>query len=211
MLCPHKWRHWPRCFSEGSTPALRDDIKNIPYYPPHITEWIDPARVIKNLGLGVELPQAQPYMYVCDYQDLDRVASFLRQRGVRDGEAVCYHNTTTSLYRELGILPPAETFWYDMDVHAWPQREPYMRERLDTAWKDRTRPRYIVSDLQRGTRSLPPPPDPAHPLALPDSFPPSWRDRFPWSEPIVFRAGRYAVHEYRSPAVPRLTGLVPDD
>ena len=56
--------------------------------------------------------------------------------------------------------------------------------------------RYVVSDLQKVGLT------PAQaaavgrngPLALPPAFPDYLCNRYPWSEPIVFRAGRYLVH-----------------
>jgi hypothetical protein len=43
---------------------------------------------------------------------------------------------------------------------------------------------------------------PGKPHALPPAFSracAAWRDVFPWSEPVVFRAGRYVVHRVEGP------------
>jgi hypothetical protein len=64
-----------------------------------------------------------------------------------------------------------------------------------------------VSDLAAYALDLTPVQIMAEPSdALPPDFPDQWRDVFPWSEPILFRAGRYVVHRVTSPVV----RLLPD-
>jgi hypothetical protein len=42
-----------------------------------------------------------------------------------------------------------------------------------------------------------PPPGPT--TALPPRFPAWGQDTYPWNQPVVFRAGRYFVHEVTDP------------
>jgi hypothetical protein len=65
-----------------------------------------------------------------------------------------------------------------------------------------SRQRYVVSDLMRMTYYK----DQAYaPGAngdsrrLPQWFPASQRNAFPWNQPIVFRSGRYVVHKVEKP------------
>ena len=44
---------------------------------------------------------------------------------------------------------------------------------------------------------LPPPPGLVH--ELPAGFPAWGKEVYPWNQPVVFRAGRYMVHEVREP------------
>jgi hypothetical protein len=44
-----------------------------------------------------------------------------------------------------------------------------------------------------------PPPPPGPTTELPPDFPAWGKDVYPWNQPVVFRAGRYFVHEVRDP------------
>ena len=61
--------------------------------------------------------------------------------------------------------------------------------------------RYVVSDLVPATylRPIGPAPPPGPATALPPDFPAWGKDVYPWNQPVVFRAGRYVVHEVRDP------------
>jgi hypothetical protein len=139
-----------------------------------------------------------------DWIHLARVAEFLRGEGVRDGELTCYHRGTIPLYLELGVQPSTRLVWIDILVHFFPGHMDEMRSELAHSGQ-----RYLVSDLG-GPRSL----DPAlavsggkdQPLALPPGFPRDWATHYPWSEPVVFRSGRYLVHRATGP-VGTLTGI----
>jgi hypothetical protein len=67
---------WPRCWREGSTPAIRDRLGQ--YVDVHCgTRW----------------------------QDLDAVARFLRAVGPGDRELTCWHDSTHPLYLMLDVEP----------------------------------------------------------------------------------------------------------
>ena len=74
-----------------------------------------------------------------------------------------------------------------------------------------SRQRYVVSDLMRTTQTMRKayaPGADGDPCKLPDWFPVSQRDKFPWNQPIVFRSGRYVVHKIENPlGVDRHPGL----
>ncbi|HEX5269284.1 MAG TPA: hypothetical protein VFW33_02300 [Gemmataceae bacterium] len=124
-----------------------------------------------------------------DWADLERVADELRRRGAGDGEVTCYHDSTHPLYLELGIEPPTPYLHFGTVLGSFPGHRREVRERLI-----RSRHRYVVSDLFMGGLSagqidaLAPGQIPDVPGAGPGAV-------FPWHLPIVFRAGRYAVHE----------------
>ena len=61
--------------------------------------------------------------------------------------------------------------------------------------------RYVVSDLLRMTYRLDEAyaPGQAGPNSLPAWFPKSQRHLFPWNQPIVFRSGRYVIHQVTRP------------
>ncbi len=159
---------WPRCWREGSTPALRDRLGQ--YNDVHCgTKW----------------------------EDLERVARYLRtvEPPLGDRELTCWHDSTCPLYLMLDLKPSTRYLHFGTvfglrskagvvaaEVRACPQR-------------------YVVSDLRRMTYRLD---DASAPGAhgghsLPAWFPKSQRGVFPWNQPIVFRSGRYVVHEVVNP------------
>jgi hypothetical protein len=74
-------------------------------------------------------------------------------------------------------------------------------QQLETEVRN-TRPRYVVSDLGTMTwsrREALIPGDFDRWDRLPGWFPENFRDVFPWDQPIVFRSGRYLVHEVTKP------------
>src|SRR5207249_1881573 len=64
--------------------------------------------------------------------------------------------------------------------------------------------RYVVSDLRRMTSERDPDftPEAGGPNCLPAWFPRSQLEKFPWNQPVVFRAGRYLVHKITHPPRP---------
>jgi len=119
-----------------------------------------------------------------------------------------------SSYYVNAVDPPEDRFEdyivHDLIVSRFYGRDVVLQEELQNCPQ-----RWVVSDLQRATLDEPPF-DPAHPLDLPANFPDKWRNRYPWSLPIVFRAGRYCVHDARNRdgsmrKVTKLTGLVYDE
>lgn len=115
-----------------------------------------------------------------DWADLERVADFLRQRRARDAEVTCYNNSTHPLYLILDLRPSTRFLHYDTILMCFPSRREEVRQALKESGQ-----RYVVSDRQ----------------ALPGDEEPG-RDEFPWSLPVLFRAGRYAVHEARAEVGP---------
>jgi hypothetical protein len=123
-----------------------------------------------------------------DWADLARVADFLRRLDLHDGELTCYHNFTHPLLLDLGLKPSTPFLHFDTTLAAFPSRRPQVRGALASS-----RQRWVVSDLlavglHRGQTEA--------------DLPPRWTRLYPWSEPVVFRAGRYAVHRMAGPVAP---------
>ena len=131
-----------------------------------------------------------------EWQDLDRVVGHLRQQQIADGQLMAFNNSLIHLYWELGIRPPTRYVYFENCLVFFPERTEQIMSTVAAA-----RPRYVVSDLIAAGLS---------PEAL-DSIRPGTRLRsvdvqragaeplFPWSHPVVFRAGRYAVHRVEEP------------
>jgi hypothetical protein len=135
-----------------------------------------------------------------DWADLERVADYLRRRHPGDGEVTCYNNTTHPLYLALDLRPSTPFLHFNTVLACFPSRREEVRRALAAS-----RQRYVVSDL----RAVPPldkegalAQRPGRPLALPPAFPGDMTGTFPWSLPVVFRAGRYLVHEAKGEVGP---------
>jgi hypothetical protein len=129
-----------------------------------------------------------------DWQDLDRVADYLREQQVADSELLCFTNSTIHLYWELGIRPATRYVYLENNLVFFSERTEQLASEIAAAG-----PRYVVSDLmaagvpresldsiRQGARLRPAAGDERGPI-------------LPWSHPIVFRAGRYAVHRVQGP------------
>lgn len=131
-----------------------------------------------------------------DWQDLARVADYLRQQRVGDCELLCFNNSTISLYWTLAIRPPTRYVYWENCLVFFPERTEEMMAALEAA-----RPRYVVSDLLAAGMSRAALGSIQRDARLSLMFNRSDRDRpvLPWSHPITFRAGRYAVHHVQEP------------
>jgi hypothetical protein len=166
-LRPQRLALWARCWQEGSTPELRD-------------------RLALNAGAGGS----------ADWQDLQRVADFLRSEGVGDGELTCLSGCTHPLYLEMNLEPSTRYSQVAATPVYFASRAEQIRGELEAS-----RSRYVVSDLaekmltyEHALEEVP-----GEPLALPPHFPPQYLSTYPWCEQLVFRSGRYVVHRVRGP------------
>jgi hypothetical protein len=135
-----------------------------------------------------------------DWTKLEEIADYLRSLNLKDGELTCYNDSTHPIYLNLDLEPSTPFLHFGLLLRCCPGRCEDMREALA-----QSRERYVVSDVQ----------DPiayeafaaveaSNELALPPMFPTAYRDLFPWTEPIVFRRGRYLVHRVTGPVAPLL-------
>jgi hypothetical protein len=157
---------WGRCWSEGSTPRVKDGVK------------------LMTIG------------YTPNWESLEDVAEWLRQRDLNDGELTCYCNSTHHLYLELNLKPSTPYMHFDSTLAYFPNHHDLIRQQLQDSPQ-----RYVVSDL-RAVMSDPPPAPCDRPLDLPADFPSRFRPLFPWDLPIVYRAGPYTVHRVNGPVGP---------
>jgi hypothetical protein len=133
---------------------------------------------------------------VPNWQDFDRVAAFLREHRIRDGELTCYNSTAVHLYGILGLGPSTRYVYLEQIMIYFPDRHATFLQALSDS-----RQRYVVTDLIASGLS---PSGIARlcaegPLADPPRFPSRLRDVYPWSQPAVFRAGPYLVHRAETP------------
>ncbi len=124
-------------------------------------------------------------------EDLARVAEFLRRAHVGPRDVCFYNSDFVSLHRQLGLQPPTRyTYLHEIQVF-FPERRAQIQADLA-----RSRHRYVVTDLvscgmpRRDAEAI----GPAGPLAPPPAYARSRPASYPWSCPVVYRAGTYLVH-----------------
>jgi len=131
-----------------------------------------------------------------EWSDLERVADYLRGQDLADGELTCADWRVNSLYLELNVAPSTRYIYLNVMYIFFPRHFADVQDALAG-----TRQRYLVADLCLGglTPAQAREERPGRPLALPPAFGPDSARLFPFSEPMVFRAGRYAVYRIDHP------------
>lgn len=135
-------------------------------------------------------------------QDLARVADYLHRCGVQ-GRDVCFYNSDfVGLYHSMGLTPPTRFVYVHELLVFFPKRHAEMHDQLF-----RSGHRYVVTDLVACgmPRHLAEQIGPDGPLAPPPAYD-RGRAGYPWSLPVVYRAGTYLVHRVDRPL--EATGLM---
>lgn len=160
---------WPRCWQETGSAELRDKLG-------HYTH----------------------VFCATNWENLEEVAEFLKTLNppLGPGELNCWHDSTHPLYLILN-LEPATRYMHYGTVFGIRSHAAGIAAEVAAS-----RQKYVVSDLMRvagsSTEAYEPGAD-GDPHQLPAWFPSSDREKFPWNQPIVFRAGRYVVHKIEKP------------
>jgi len=163
-ISPDRVSLWTACLQSGNRDQIRDNLALITHSAGQ-TSW----------------------------QELRRVAQFLRSQGIKDGELTCYHISAQPLYLELKVKPSTRFLSVNrMAMNYGSRIHIVMRELAASKQK------FIVTDLlhtpnysltAEARQTLP---------KLPDNVPANYRRAFPWRQPVVFRSGRYLVHRVRA-------------
>jgi hypothetical protein len=172
-LINHEWRSvWWKCVSEGSSPELKDQLS---FY-----RYIHCAPT---------------------WTDLDDVWNYLETLQLKDGELICWDDSTHPLYLDLKIRPGIRYMHVNTALDNFVSKRPQIRQELIDS-RARHERQFVVSDIGV-VRFLydffPTEPPSADVPELPDAFPCFCRDVFPWNQPIVRKFGRYYVHEITKP------------
>jgi hypothetical protein len=163
---------WGRCWGEGSSADLRD-------------------------ALTLEKDKA-----ATGWADLARVQTFLATKHLRGGELTCLSVSTTPLYWQMDLPPSTRFVLLEPALGMFRLHAEQIRNEIKTSPQ-----RFMVSDLRqlKLTAQEAAVEMPGRPLALPP-FPdrPMTREAmadFPMDMPVVFRSGRYLVHDCRPSAL----------
>jgi hypothetical protein len=156
---------WPRCWTEGSSPELRDRLGQ--YTDVHCgTKWLE----------------------------LEAVAAYLRtiDPPLAPGELNCWDDSTHPLYLMLDLEPATRYMHYGTAFGIKSKRaviaEEVATSRQRIVVSDLLRmkwDRYAVYRSESWRDGDP----------LPVWIPLLERQKFPWNQPVIFRCGRYVVHK----------------
>jgi hypothetical protein len=126
-----------------------------------------------------------------NWNEMEPVIDFLKTQNLKDGELTCYNVHTIHIYDRLGIRPSTRYVGLSSLITLFPSRQQQLAEALVTS-----RQRLIVTELvESGLRVAEATDQGDEPNSLPPAFPKIEKPTFPWSHPVVFRSGRYLVHQ----------------
>ena len=130
------------------------------------------------------------------FGDLEKVAEFLRQQGVQQGELVCFNDSLVHLYPRMQLQPPTRFVYLNALLVYFPDRRQLLHEALA-----RTRQRFVVVDAGASglTREQAVAVGTGGPSAPPPALATNTKNTYPWSHPIVFRSGPYVVYWITGP------------
>jgi hypothetical protein len=129
-------------------------------------------------------------------KDLARVADYLQRQGI-SGQDVCFYNSDfVGMYRRMNLMPPSRyTYFHELIRYLPSHHDDLLRGVAESPH------RFVVTDvLSTGIKA-----DrvdrlgPNGPLPDVKAQPKSWSSGYPWSYPVVFRAGTYLVHRIDGP------------
>jgi len=131
-----------------------------------------------------------------DWNELEAVEQYLRTQNLKDGELNCFNTTLVYLYPQLSVKPATRFVFFDSTLLFCPSH----RDEFYTAINNNPH-KYIVTDLIDsgfGREAALAKSSDSKQLTPPD-YPVSLKGAYPWSHPVVFRAGRYLVHKVEQP------------
>ena len=164
------------------SPAFRVD---------RIQNWAD---CIRN-GSSATIRDSLAYSPVPNFEELEPVRGFLSDQDVSDGEVTCFNVHLIHLYEQLEIEPSTRFIQFWAYVELFPDQVEFLQQQLSESHQ-----RFVVSDMVESGLTV----EEAtairdeNPQLPPPAFDPP-EDSFPWSMPIVFRSGRYLVHQVKGP------------
>jgi hypothetical protein len=137
-----------------------------------------------------------------NWVELGRVTDYLRAQDLHDGDLLCYEATALAVDEELGLRLPTRFPHPTTALAQYVAHRTALRRELQAGPQ-----RYILTDMASWEEPHLAPAQaeaerPGDPLALPPDFPPHLTGVWPFTEPVVFRAGRYYVHRATRPAQP---------
>lgn len=171
-----------------------------PFKPERARLWTTCLQQPSNAELKARLA----LLVQVDWEDLEAVRQFLAEQQLKDRELHCYNTTLIYLYPELNLQSATRYAFFDSTyVFCRSHREELFQSLVESPQK------YIVTDLIESGFNRETALAPAEEGAgqnVPPQYPVSLKGAYPWSHPVVFRAGRYLVHKVKRPLGRIVTG-----
>lgn len=160
--------------------------------PNRIALWTD---CVQRAG-APELHDRLRRLATPEWQYQEQVAEWLAGQGARDGEVLAINDSLVHLYNRLEFLPPTRFVYIEQSYFLFPEFRDDFRQMIRE-----TPLRFTVVNLIESGLSYPE----AHaisagdPLAWPPAVSRRADGRYPWRQPIVYRAGPYVVLDAAEP------------
>ena len=135
--------------------------------------------------------------------EIEPVVRFLEQQSVLDGEVTCYNVHTIHIYHRLGLAPSTPYVGLSSLITLFPSRSDAIAKALHNSTQ-----RYIVTELVESGMPFAEAVVEQDTVPIPPTYPVCHSATFPWSHPVVFRSGRYLVHQL-VPPLGTITGRLP--
>ncbi|QDT33557.1 hypothetical protein [Thalassoglobus polymorphus] len=132
------------------------------------------------------------------WEDLAEIESFLRDQNVHERDVLMFNSDLVTLYWNLNLTSPTPYVYLFELQNYFPER----KELIDAAMINGPQ-KFVITDLvscgmpSRSAEEI----GPEGPLAPPPGYTRANLKAYPWSEPVVFRSGRYLVHKVRTEPV----------
>jgi hypothetical protein len=139
------------------------------------------------------------------WNELQPVIEYLDDQNVQDGEVTAYSGALCHIYPRLGIAPSTRYVFLDVIARVFRSRTDEIQDAVENC-----NHRFVVSSLFEAGMArdvIDGDTDPT--TLLPASFPEAERQRFPYTQPVVFRSGQYLVHRVTEPIGPLCTEYLP--
>lgn len=128
-----------------------------------------------------------------DWEDMERVAEYLRAQGAQDREVTCYSNDLVHLYLYLDLEPSTRYVYSHTHATSFPSH----REQIHKALQESPQ-RFVLTNLMTVGLLVPQAKaiGPEGQNGYPPAFPEPLKSKYPWNLPIAFRTGTLVVHRY---------------
>ncbi len=139
------------------------------------------------------------------WAEMQPVIDYLKLQQVQDEEVTAYTDGLIHLYPRLGIRPSTKYVFLDVVARVFRSRTEEIHQALNES-----KQKYVVSSLYEAGMSRESIADAQDPKTLlPKCFPKEELNRFPFTQPVVFRSGPYLVHKVTKPLGPLCTDYLP--
>ncbi len=182
LAYPKRLGLWVQCWHSNDLPQLQDDLTCMDMHDLAAVQWG---------GRWEELifPQRNA--------DMARVANYLKELKVKDGELTAHAQLATYLYVNLPTKPSTRFHYFTPELYIYWKEWRRFQDALNHSQQ-----RYVVSDVREVMPQLPETVLDTwteDQRTLPPKFPDEYKDVFPWCEPVIFRAGFFCVHKVTGP------------